>query len=239
MHPTVTRVIDPLMSGLDAALGDRYALLLFGSAAREDFVPGFSDLNLLLVAERLDPVVLRALSPVLARWRKTGNPPPLLLTVEELARSADAFPLEIHDLIAAHVVLRGRDPLAGLKVQAADLRRALERDARGKLLRLRQGYAEAAGNASAVTALARLSAGGVLLLLRAGLALGGTAVPAAPPAMMEAAGRKLAFDPAPLMEVAGHRSDARWRCTPECFESYLAIVERVVRFLDELNTGEQ
>ena len=239
MHPAVAKLIDPLLGGLDAALGDRYALLLFGSAAREDFVPGFSDLNLLLVAERLDPDILRALGPALARWRKTGNPPPLLLTAEELARCADAFPLEIHDLVAAHVVLRGHDPLTGLSVRAADLRRALERDGRGKLLRLRQGYAEAAGNPAAITALARLSAGGVLLLLRAGLALGGGEVPAAALAMIEASGRQLGFDPAALIEIARQRSDARWRCTPELFESYLATVERVVRFLDELNTGEQ
>jgi hypothetical protein len=239
MHPTVTRVIDPLLGALDAALGDRYALLLFGSAARKDFVPGFSDLNLLLVAEQLEPAILRALWRVLARWRKTGNPPPLLLTAEELARSADAFPLEIHDLIAAHVVLRGRDPLAGLKVRPADLRRALERDARGKLLRLRQGYAEAAGNTGSITALARLTAGGILLLLRATLALAGRDAPPPGPAMIEAAGRWMGFDAAPLAEIAQHRSEARWRCSPERFESYLAIVERVVRFLDELNTGEQ
>ena len=238
MHPTVSRAIDPLLSGLDSALGDRYALVLIGSAARADFVPGFSDLNLLLVTEQLDPGTLGLLSPALARWRKTGNPPPLLLTGEELARSADAFPLEIHDIISAHVLLRGKDPLAGLSVRLADLRRALERDGRGKLLRLRQGYAEVAGKPAEITALARLSVGGILLLLRATLALSGAEVPAGAAAVAAAAGTRLGFDPAAMTAIAGHRSDARWRCTPEQFESYLATVERVVRFLDELNTGE-
>jgi len=238
MHPTVSKAIDTLLSGLDSALGNRYALLLIGSAARADFVPGFSDLNLLLVTEQLDPGTLGLLSPALARWRKTGNPPPLLLTTEELARSVDAFPLEIHDIIAAHLVLRGKDPLVGLSVRPADLRRALERDGRGKLLRLRQGYAEVAGRPAEVTALARMSVAGVLLLLRATLALSGAEVPASAAALAAAAGARLGFDPAALATIAERRSDARWRSTPEQFESYLATVERVVRFLDELNTGE-
>ncbi len=38
-------------------------------------------------------------------------------------------------------VLRGSDPLAGMEVRPADLRAALEREFRGKLMRLRQGYA--------------------------------------------------------------------------------------------------
>ena len=38
-------------------------------------------------------------------------------------------------------VLRGADPLQGVRVDRADLRKALEREFRGKLLRLRQGYA--------------------------------------------------------------------------------------------------
>lgn len=239
MHPTVSKAVDPLLGGLDSVLRDRYALILIGSAARADFVPGFSDLNLLLVTEQLDPGTLGLIAPALARWRKTGNPPPLLLTREELARSADSFPLEIHDIIASHVVLRGSDPLAGLSVRRADLRRALERDGRGKLLRLRQGYAEAAGKPAEITALARLSAAGVLLLLRGTVALGSAEVPADAAAVVSAGGKRVGFDPAAMTEIAGHRSDARWRCTPEQFESYLAAVERVVRFLDELNTGEQ
>ena len=239
MHPTVSKAVDPLLSGLDSALGDRYALVLIGSAARSDFVPGFSDLNLLLVTEQLDPGTLGLLSPALARWRKTGNPPPLLLTGEELVRSADAFPLEIHDIIAAHVVLRGKDPLAGLAVRPADLRRALERDGRGKLLRLRQGYAEVAGKPAEITALARLSVGGILLLLRATLALRGAEAPASVATLVAAAGTQFGFDPPAMAAIAAHRTDARWRCTPEQFESYLATVERVVRYLDELNPGEQ
>ena len=51
MHPTVSKAVDPLLGGLDSVLRDRYALVLIGSAARADFVPGFSDLNLLLVTD--------------------------------------------------------------------------------------------------------------------------------------------------------------------------------------------
>jgi predicted nucleotidyltransferase len=239
MHQSITDQLAPLLKELDAGFGTGYSAVLFGSAARADFVARHSDINLMLVLPALDPAALRKLGPAFARWRKTGNPPPLLLTPAELRRSADAFPLEIHDLKAAHLVIRGEDPVAGLSVRPADLRAALERDARGKLLRLRQGYAESDGKSDRLTGLARLTVGGVLLLCRAVLALTRRPVPADPVAMIGDVAALAGFTPGALAELAAQRSEGSWRCTPERFEAYLATVERLVGFLDELHTGDE
>ena len=239
MDPKIEAQLAPLLRDLDAGFGSGYSAIVFGSAARSDFVPGHSDINLMLVMPVLDAAALRRLSAGFSRWRKTGHPPPLLLTPAELARSADAFPLEIHDLKASHVVVRGVDPLAGLMVRPADLRVALERDARGKLLRLRQGYAEANGKTDRVTQLARLTVGGVLLLCRAVLGLARRPVPADPVAMIGDVAGLAGFPPAALAELAARRGEGSWRCTPERFEAYLATVERLVGFLDELHTGDE
>ncbi len=239
MHSSIEAQLAPLLRELDSGFGSGYSAILFGSAAREDFVAGHSDVNLMLVLPVLDAAALRKLSPAFARWRRTGNPPPLLLTPSELVRSADAFPLEIHDLKTAHRVIRGSDPLSGLTVRPADLRVALERDARGKLLRLRQGYAEAEAKADRLTQLARLTVGGVLLLCRAVLALARRPVPADPVAMIGDVAGLAGFPPAALAELAARRGESSWRCTPERFEAYLATVERLVGFLDELHMGEQ
>ena len=40
---------------VDAALGGGYSAVLYGSAARGDFVPGQSDLNLMLILDDLSP----------------------------------------------------------------------------------------------------------------------------------------------------------------------------------------
>ena len=87
-------------------------------------------------------------------WSKAAPEPPLLISRAEWARASDVFPIEITDMRAGYQVLRGSDPLAAATVSRADLRQALERELRGKLLRLRQGYAAAAGDEKALGHLA-------------------------------------------------------------------------------------
>jgi hypothetical protein len=146
MHDAVDRVVTPFLAEVDSAVGAGYTAILYGSGARGDFVPGHSDINLMLILDDIRPATLRALGPAFAGWRKESPEPPLLIGRGEWREAADTFPIEITDMRAACRVLRGTDPLAGLVVQPTDLRRAVERELRGKLLRLRQGYAAAAGD---------------------------------------------------------------------------------------------
>jgi hypothetical protein len=75
-----------------------------------------------------------------------GRTPPLLMTVDELSRALDAFPLEFSEIIATRQLIAGTDLLEALKVPLDDLRRACEVQARGHLLHLRQGFVEAGAN---------------------------------------------------------------------------------------------
>ena len=130
---------DIFATRLQAALGGRLvSLLLYGSAARGTHVPGRSDVNTLLICDAVDEPLFAALGPVLRDWQ---NPPPLILTEAEWRQSADAFPIEYDDIRAAHQVLAGKDPWAGITVRRDDVRRQLEHELKGKLVRLRQAYA--------------------------------------------------------------------------------------------------
>ena len=73
MHQAVERVVSPFLAHADGALPPGYSAVLYGSAARGDFVPGWSDINLLVVAEALSPEVLRGLGRSLGEWRKSGG----------------------------------------------------------------------------------------------------------------------------------------------------------------------
>ena len=55
--------------------------------------------------------------------------------------------------IADHVVVSGRNPFEGLRVEQTDLRWACEVQARGHLLHLRQGYVESRGRDDALSVL--------------------------------------------------------------------------------------
>jgi predicted nucleotidyltransferase len=239
MVEAVDRVVTPFLTAADTALGERYSAVLYGSGARGDFVPGRSDVNLILVAEELSPATLRALGGAFAAWRKSRLEPPLLITSAEWARATDVFPIEIADMRAGYRVLRGADPLEGVVAAPADLRQALEREFRGKLLRLRQGYAAAAGDPATLGTLAIRSAATMMVLLRGLLTLMGRGIPKDPLQLAVAGAEALGVDSEPLLLVLRHRGDAAWRCPPESFEPYMDIAARATRFLDQLHPGDQ
>ncbi len=239
MHQVVERVVSPFLVQADTALPPGYSAILYGSAARGDFVPGWSDINLLLVADLLTPPILRGLGRALGEWRKASTEPPLLITRAEWSRASDVFPIEITDMRAAHQILRGADPLQGLEVAPAELRAALERELRGKLLRLRQGYAARSGDQAALGDLAVRSSSTILVLLRGLLTLQERPVPSDPLQLTSVASATMGIEGEELLGVVRHRGEPRWRCSASEFEAYLDAVARAAGFVDQLNIGDQ
>jgi predicted nucleotidyltransferase len=237
MQEEVRRIVDPVLRDLDRALGSDYSAVLYGSAARGEFVEGLSDVNLLLVSERLDPERLRGLGAALRTLRKQGQPPPLLMARDEWARAADVFPIEIVDMRVAHDPLRGADPLTGVEVRPAELRRALEHELRGKLLRLRQAYALHAGEPAVLAEVVVHSVTSVAALLRAFLVLAGERPPRETPAMLLLAERILGVSVQPVAQLWEKRRRRDPECSPDLFEGYLAAISAAVRFVDQFTGG--
>jgi predicted nucleotidyltransferase len=238
MRATVSRVVEPFLAEADRALGSGYSAVLYGSAARSDFVPGRSDINLMLVLDELNPAILRSLSRAFAGWRKSVQEPPLVLSRAEWNRATDAFPIEITDLRLSYQVLRGPDPLQGVQVDHTDLRKALEREFRGKLLRLRQGYATYAPDPAALGSLGLQSAATILVLLRGVLTLIRQPVPTDANELASAAAKAIGFEAEHLLHVVRHRAEREWRCGAPEFENYMGAVEQTARFLDQLQLGD-
>ena len=239
MRDSISRVVDPFLLEADQALGQDYSALLYGSAARGDFVPGRSNINLMLVMDQVTPTILRSLGRAFAGWRKGTAEPPLLLSRAEWTRATDAFPIEITDMRTSYQVLRGADPLDGVTVDPTDLRKALEREFRGKLLRLRQGYAGYAPDPAALGKLGLQSAATILVLLRGVLTLSGRSVPQDPLEVASAAATTIGFEGEHLLHVVRHRTDREWRCQAPEFENYMKAVEDSARFVDQLQLGDQ
>jgi predicted nucleotidyltransferase len=128
---------------LKKAFGDDLiSIILFGSGATGEYVPGKSDLNFLVVLTD-DSVssLKRALKPA-ARWRKRMVNTPLFMTPEYIASSLDSYPVEFLDMKANYQVVYGEDVLENLRFQPAEVRVQCERELKGKLLHLRQAYLE-------------------------------------------------------------------------------------------------
>ena len=97
---------EQLLKELQEAIGPGLkSVVLYGSAASGDFVQGVSAYDVLIVAEKLGASDLAAPSVPLARWEAAGNPMPQLFTPEELAASADVFPIELVDMQQSRRVL--------------------------------------------------------------------------------------------------------------------------------------
>jgi len=228
---------EKVLADLDRVWPGAYAAVLFGSAARSEYLPGWSDINILLIADQLTPASLRIAREALVAWRESAEAVPLLFSATEWRRSADAYPLEIAEMRTGYRLLRGADPLVGMTVRPADLRAALEREFRGKLMRLRQGYAVFPPGSDDLTEFVRSSASSVLLLCRALLILQGDSVPAVAVAVIAQAGERAGFAPQAVQRVVAGRADAGWRCSEEDVQGYLTAVESAAGFVDHFQIG--
>jgi hypothetical protein len=107
----------------------------------------------LAIVEGLSNADLRACAARVDAWHEDGLATPLFISRNEFAASLDAFPLEFGGIIADHAVVYGKSPFDGLAVDRADLRRAVEVQARGHLLHLREGFVETRGRSDALAVL--------------------------------------------------------------------------------------
>ncbi len=176
---------------------------------------------------------LRACAKRAAAWHDQGLATPLVLAAHELEDSLDAFPLEFGAIVADHVVVAGRNPFERLQVEAADVRRACEVQARSHLLHLRQGYVEARDNPDALAVLIVRSAAPFAALLAGVARLQGRAAHDA-----GAVGRYIEHT---LGLLGGSASDVTALAgvkempaaeAARLFPAYLDAVERLVKFVD-------
>ncbi len=182
------------------------AVVLYGSAAAGDQLPGKSSYNTLLVLKDCHVNGLKAVTTACKDWLKKDNPPPLIFTKEQLLSSGDTFPIELADMKDFHRTLHGEDLLPGIKIEPADLRLAVEREFKGKLLLLRRSYLLAEGEKKVLAALMTDSISEVLVLCRAALRLHTATVPGAKLDCVTELKKHTDFDAAVFAEVHGLRA---------------------------------
>jgi len=152
------------------------SIVLYGSAARGDFISGRSDVNLLVIVQSVTLEELAEASKQLRRWPKL-KVAPLFMTEGELRLAARAFPLEVSDIQESGRVLYGSHPLSALEVSPEHVRAQCRRELHGGLIRLRQGYLELSDRGQALGGLLPAAITSLLPVFRALLRLSGTPVP--------------------------------------------------------------
>ncbi|HXF92213.1 MAG TPA: hypothetical protein VNK46_05615 [Nitrospiraceae bacterium] len=211
-------------------------LVLYGSAARGEYLPGRSNLNLLFLLATGDAETLRRYGKIHRRWSKEQIVVPLFMTRSEFEASAALFPLEFLEMKEHHRLLAGWDPFPGLSVDLRLLPFQVEQGLRSHLLRLRQRFVEGSGTVEAVTILLPLSLTTLFPCLRGLLRVMGCQAPTASEAALKEVQSSLQCDTAAFVEVfnlkRGLISPGPAE-VPRMFVRYVACLEALVRRVDE------
>ena len=228
-----------LAEALPAALR---CVVLYGSAAAGDFLPGTSNFNLLIAVEPLTVAELDALAPSIADWIRAGNPHPIVFTPTQLIASRDAFPIELLDIRQSRRVLWGADLLAELRVKPGDLRLQVERELTGKLLKLRARYLLVAGHEDAVGRLMLQSLSTFLVLFRAALRIYENEVPDRKLDALHALAKHIAFNVQPferLYELKRGAATVADVVVDVPFAAYLAAIEGVAQAINRHSSDKE
>lgn len=102
----------------------------------------------LAIVDTLTAADLKACAARAGAWHDAHLATPLLLAADEFESALDAFPLEFGAILEHHTLVAGKPPFDGLRVDPADVRRAVEIQARSQLIHLREAYLETRGGAN-------------------------------------------------------------------------------------------
>ena len=171
---TLERTLNEITAQITHTYGETLlAVILYGSAASDEFVEGRSNINCLVLLKQVTPDELKKSSPLLQNWHEQGIRTPLFVDPAYVHSAIDVFPIEFLDMKQRYRVLYGQDFLRDLDVKLDHLRFQCEQELKGKMLRLRQLYLETSQSESRLMTLLAKSASSFMILFRALLHLNG------------------------------------------------------------------
>ena len=164
IHDSVKAFAEKLIT----ELGDNLqSITVVGSSLTEDFKPGQSDINTVVVLGRGALASIKPIASLAKPMSRKKISPPLLMTSSYIERSRDVFGVEFLDFQLTHETIFGKDPFESLSFVKKDVRLQCERELKAMLIRLRQGYIAAAANKKLVRDILISTAKGMAPLLRA------------------------------------------------------------------------
>lgn len=221
----------------EAAGANLESVVLYGSAVSGEYDPEYSNVNLLVVLKETSLARLLAIAPAVAKWTSDKRHAPLIITRQELERSADVFSIELLDMQQQHRVLYGPDPIGALQIPRHLHRAQLEYELREKLILLRQRLLTQSKDPKRTWELLLRSLPAFTTLFRHALIAQGQPVPATKRESVKALAAVLAFDASPfehLLDIREHRADLRQFQVQEVAARYLAAVEQVTAAVDRM-----
>jgi len=234
----VQRHLPAFLCDLAALYQDQIvSVAVYGSAAGQNFIPGVSDINTLIVVREISADLLqKSLRPV-ARARRRRIAAPLILTRRHILSSLDVFPIEFLDMKERHVLIYGEDLLSELEIRAEHARLFCEQQIKGRLIRIRQAYLEAGLKRKGIEALLKDSLASLFPVFRRMVLLKGADAPDDKAALLQTLGDVFSVDTAEMVAIwRDRRNDERiaGRDVREVFSRYIIQLEALATIADRL-----
>jgi len=224
--------------GLRTGLGDNLqSITVVGSSLTQDYKPGRSDINTVLVLNRFSLDCLNTIAGMAKPMSKKKVSVPLLMTPAYIERSLDVFGVEFLDFQLTHRTILGSDPFLQIRFEKRNVRLQCERELKAMLIRLRQGYVAAAAKKKMVRDIIIAAAKGLAPVLRAMLWLKDTDRPAETEPTFNKAATEFSVRMDPLITAGNWRHEKVRLQEAEvrnAFESTYTAIEQLAIAVDKL-----
>jgi hypothetical protein len=217
---------------------DFLALILYGSGAAGDYIPGKSDINFLIILTEEGVDHLDKALDTVVRWRKRKVATPLFMTEEDILSSLDSYPVEFLNIKANHILVYGEDILSRISFKAYPLRLQCERELKGKIFHLRSGFLETEGQTKRIRELIKVSLTAFISLFKALLFLKGIDIPQGRRDIIQAVARVYVVDPAVFLTCVDIKEKIDRIAASDIqavFEAYLKEISKLSRVVDRLD----
>jgi predicted nucleotidyltransferase len=219
---------------LSKALGDRLeGVMLYGSAARGEWLESTSDINVLVLVDDINGSSLYATSPVVRKYM-SRRIHPIVLETKEWKSATDVFAIEVADMVDANELILGEDPLSRLPTALPILRLQAERELRGKLLQIYLGML-VTETPDQLGKLLMSAMPSVTTYYRTALRLGRRDVPKDSASVLRQAGELTGADVTPLLRVLESRqgkADLSVALNDPLVDAWNTATETLVQFID-------
>ncbi len=224
-------VIEPFLKDILAKYKEGIiSIYIIGSAVTKDFHPKYSDINTVIVVKGIEIPFYDFIASLGKRYGKKKIRAPIIMTRDYINRSLEVFPLEFLEMKLIHQLVYGDDVLKDIKIEKADIRLQCERELKGKLQHLCQGYIKAMGNKMTLTDLFVGSLSGYFPLFRGILFLYNHEIPKEKGDVLHAINECCGVD----MKVYRNLLDIRSRNFYPPLEALKEVFKNLYRVLDTI-----
>jgi len=216
---------------------DLISIMLYGSGTGNDYKPGKSDLNFFVIItekaiDRLDQAI-----ETVSRWRKMKVATPLFMTKSYIESSLDSFPIEFINIKNRYVLVYGEDILKNITFDASHVRLQCEREIKGKLLLLREGFLETEGKQRRIKELIKASITAFISIFNGLLYLKGIEIPPTRREIIQSVANDITIDSEIFMKCLDIKDDKKDFSSSEMkdlFKAYLIEVRKLWEFVDKM-----